>query len=56
MEIDPIRTESDYKAAMQRIEALWGANSGTAAGDELDVMVNLVEAHERQHDPIIKSA
>jgi HTH-type transcriptional regulator/antitoxin HigA len=52
MEISPIKTESDYAAAMHRIEAVWGAAWGTREGDELEVLVTLVEAYERQHYPI----
>ena len=52
MEIKPIRTEHDHTAALQRIERLWGSSQGTAAGDELDVLVTLVEAFERKHYPM----
>jgi HTH-type transcriptional regulator/antitoxin HigA len=52
MEINPIRVESDYVAAMGRIEALWGAPPGTARGDELEVLITLAEAYERRHFPI----
>ena len=44
MEINPIRVESDYVAALGRIEALWGATSGTPRGDELEVLITLAEA------------
>jgi HTH-type transcriptional regulator/antitoxin HigA len=49
MEISPIRTESDYTAALHRIEAVWNAAPGTAQGDELEILVTLVEAYERRH-------
>jgi HTH-type transcriptional regulator/antitoxin HigA len=52
MEISPIKTESDYAAAMRRIEAVWGAAPGTPEGDELEILVTLAEAYERQHYPI----
>src|SRR6202795_1852182 len=52
MEIRPIKTESDYATAMRRIEAVWGAASGTPEGDELEILVTLAEAYERQHYPI----
>lgn len=52
MEINPIRGEADYVAAMGRIEALWGAPPGTPRGDELEVLITLAEAYERQHFPI----
>ena len=49
MEIRPIRTERDHTDALRRIELLWGSAQGTAAGDELDVLVTLVEAFEREN-------
>jgi len=52
MEIRPIRNQADYESALRRIEALWGAVTGTSDGDELDVLVTLTEAYEREHYPI----
>lgn len=37
MNIEQIRNEEDYAAAMARIDELWGADSGTAEADELEV-------------------
>lgn len=52
MTIHPIRTEADHEAALARIEALWGADPGTPEGDELDVLIDLVEHYEERHFPI----
>jgi HTH-type transcriptional regulator/antitoxin HigA len=52
MRIRPIRNEADYDAALHRVEALWGSASETPEGDELDVLVPLIEAYEREHYPI----
>jgi len=52
MRIKPIRSEADYDEALHRVEALWGSASATPEGDELDVLVSLVEAYEREHYPI----
>lgn len=52
MHVKPIRSESDYDEALHRVEELWGSASGTPAGDELDVLVPLIEAYEREHFPI----
>lgn len=52
MEIKPIKTEVDYKAAMKEIEQLWGASYGSPEEDKLDVLVTLVEAYEEKHYPI----
>ncbi len=38
--------------ALRRIEALWGSAPETSEGDELDVLVTLVEAYEQQHYPL----
>jgi HTH-type transcriptional regulator/antitoxin HigA len=46
MEIRPIRTDEDHRAALAEIEALWGAPEGTEEGDKLDVLVALVEMYE----------
>jgi HTH-type transcriptional regulator / antitoxin HigA len=52
MEIKPIRSEVDYDAALRRIEALWGAAEDTSDGDELNILVTLAEAYEREHFPV----
>ncbi len=52
MNILPIKTEQDYNAAMSRIEELWGAKKDTPEGDELDLLVTLVESYEMKHYPI----
>ena len=36
-ELKPIRSKADYKNALAEVERLWGAKSGTAKGDRLDV-------------------
>jgi HTH-type transcriptional regulator / antitoxin HigA len=52
MEIRPIRTDKDHRAALKEIEACWGAPEGSEAGDRLDVLVTLVEAYEERRWPI----
>ena len=52
MEIKPIKTETDYEAALKKIDQLWGASYGSPEGDKLDVLVTLVEAYEAEHYPI----
>ena len=45
-------SESDYKAAMKRIESLFDvAEPGTPEGDELEKLVTWVEAYEEEHSP-----
>ena len=52
MEIRPIKTEKDYNDSIRRIEELWGAKKDTQQGDELDLLVTLVESYEMKHYPI----
>lgn len=52
VDVKPIRTEADYEAALEAVERLWGAKSGTSQGDRLDVLVTLIEAYEEEHHPI----
>jgi len=49
MDIRPIKTESDYEAALAEVERLIDARPGTVDGDRLDVLTTLIEAYERQH-------
>jgi HTH-type transcriptional regulator/antitoxin HigA len=52
MDIRPIRTDDDHRAALAEIESLWGADQGTEAGDKLDVLVTLVESYETKRWPL----
>ncbi|MEZ5537663.1 MAG: transcriptional regulator [Thiolinea sp.] len=52
MNIKPIRTETDYQAALKDIEGLMAAELNTPEGDKLDILVTLVEAWEREHYPM----
>lgn len=49
MEIKPIKTKADYRAALKEIEALMGAELNTPEGERLDVLVTLIEAYENKH-------
>jgi len=49
MDIQPIRTEADHKVALTRIAELMSAEAETPEGDELDILVTLVEAYEQKH-------
>jgi len=50
--VRPIRTKSDYEAALAEVERLWGAKAGTFRGDRLDVVATLIEAYEAEHYPM----
>jgi HTH-type transcriptional regulator / antitoxin HigA len=50
----PIRTEAEYKAALNEIERFFAEEprKGTAEADRFDLLTLLVEAYEEQHHPI----
>jgi len=52
MDIRPIHTDEDHRAALEAIEALWGAAEGTEDGDRLDVLLALVDLYEAKRWPI----
>ena len=54
MEIKPIRTESDYLAALRTVSALIDLDpaADTPEGELLDVLGTLVQAYEAKHYPI----
>src|SRR5574343_530553 len=51
MEICPIRTEEDYKAALREVSAYFNEQPapGTADGDRFEILLTLVEAYESKH-------
>ncbi|MFN0192060.1 MAG: type II toxin-antitoxin system HigA family antitoxin [Aestuariivirga sp.] len=51
-DIEPFRSERDYEKALAEVEKLWGAASGTAKGDRLDVLATLIDAYEAEHYPM----
>jgi HTH-type transcriptional regulator / antitoxin HigA len=56
MEIKPIVTRADHRAALKEIELLMSARAGTPDGDRLDVLATLVEAWEKKHYPMERSS
>jgi HTH-type transcriptional regulator/antitoxin HigA len=52
MDIRPIRTDEEHRAALAAIEACWGAPEGTEEGDRLDVLTALVGIYEAKRWPI----
>ena len=54
MEITPIRTEKDYRAALRVVSTLVDQDPSpeTPEGERLDVLSTLIEAYERKHHPI----
>lgn len=49
MNINPIRSEADHRAALKEIEGLMSARMDTPDGDRLDILATLVEAYEAKH-------
>ncbi len=47
--INPIRTETDYRAALKRIDSLVDCEDEGQQADELDVLSILVESYENEH-------
>jgi len=52
MEIKPIRTDKDYKKALERLELIFDAKKNSKVGDELEVLGILIEQYENEHFPI----
>ena len=52
IDIKPIRSKADYKAALKAVEAHMGAKARSAEGERLDVLVTLIEAYEARHFPM----
>ncbi len=47
-----LKTEVEYNNALKRIEELFDAEPGSKEGDELELLVALVELYEKEHFPI----
>lgn len=52
MEINPIKTEKDYDLALERVNTIFDAKPNTNEGDELDILVTLIEKYEQINYPI----
>ena len=52
MKIKPIKTESDYNQALQRLEIIFDAKNGSPEGDELEVLGILIDKYENEKFPI----
>ena len=52
MNIKPIKTETDYNQALERLEVIFDSKKGSATGDELEILAILIENYENEHFPI----
>ena len=49
LKIKPIKTERDHQEALKIIDKLWDAKPNTVNGDNLEILVTLVEKYEAEH-------
>lgn len=52
MEIKPIKTESDYKKYLDRLELIFDAKPNSDKGDEAELLSMLLETYENKYYPI----
>jgi len=52
MNIKPIRTESDYRLTLERLELIFDAEIGTPDSDEADILGLMIDEYEKKHYPI----
>ena len=52
MNISPIKTETDYRTALKRLETIFDAPIGSADSDEADLLGLMIDEYEKKHYPI----
>jgi HTH-type transcriptional regulator / antitoxin HigA len=52
MELRPIKSESDYQKALERLGSIFDAPIGTSESDEADILGLMVDDFEKKHYPI----
>lgn len=52
MNLRPIKTEDDYRAALKRLEEIFDAKPGTPKSDELEILGLMVDSYENEYYPI----
>ena len=52
MNIKLIKTEADYRLALNRLEVIFDAAIGTIESDEADILGLMIDEYERKHYPI----
>jgi HTH-type transcriptional regulator/antitoxin HigA len=52
IDVKPILSAADHRAAMAEVKRLWGSKKGTPDGDCLDVLATRIDAYEAQHERI----
>jgi HTH-type transcriptional regulator/antitoxin HigA len=49
MNIQPIKSESDYRNGLKRLEVIFDVQIGTPESDEADVLALLIDEYEKRH-------
>ena len=52
MDIKLIKTESDYRKALSRLDEIFDTATGTEESDEADILAILIDDYEKKHYPI----
>jgi HTH-type transcriptional regulator/antitoxin HigA len=52
MTLKPIKTDSDYKQALKRLEVIFDASIGSPESDEADILGLMIDEYEKKHFPI----
>lgn len=52
MNIKPIKNETDYLNALDRLEVIFDSKKGTKNGDELEILSILIEKYENETTPL----
>ena len=55
MKLKPVKNDRELNRALKRIDELWGAKPDTPKGDELDVLMLIVEKYEDENFAIPSS-
>ena len=49
MDIKPIRTASDYKLSLERLDLIFDSEIGTHESDEADILGLMIDEYEKKH-------
>lgn len=52
MNLRPIKSEKDYRNALERLEIIFDAPIDTKEGDEAEILSLMIENYENEHYPI----
>ena len=52
MKLKPIKTDKDYRDALERLEIIFDAPINTKEGDEAEILSLLIDNFENEHYPI----